>query len=414
MSPSSDVPDGFSPGGDPLRAGQAGGPLPEDLAGKIPLFAELQKLLSWSGGPVNWELARQVAIAAAGGADPALSQQESNAAAEALRLADLWLDPVTALPSGMTAAEAWTRVGWVEQTLSTWSILCDPVAARVVDALRSGLPEEAQQAALPVMGVMGQMGGLLFGAQVGQALGSLAGEIVSATEIGLPLGPVGHAALLPANVAAFGAGLELPQQEVQLYLALREVAHHRLYGHVPWLRAHVVAAVEAYAQGITVDAEAIGRAMTELDASDPEAVQSALGGGMFRPETTAEQQRALARLETALALVEGWVADVVGAAAVGRLPAADALGETLRRRRASGGPAEATFANLVGLELRPRRLREAAAVWQSLRELRGIAGRDAVWEHPDLLPGADDLADPGHWLADDDQPTADPGPPSSA
>ena len=96
--------------------------------------------------------------------------------------------------------------------------------------------------------------------------------------------------------------------------------------------------------------------------------------GMFEPETTPEQKAALARLETLLALVEGWVDAVVADAVGDRLPGADALRETLRRRRASGGPAEQTFATVVGLELRPRRLRAAAELWRLLGEQRGIDG----------------------------------------
>ncbi|MGC1285139.1 MAG: zinc-dependent metalloprotease, partial [Streptosporangiaceae bacterium] len=46
------------------------------------------------------------------------------------------------------------------------------------------------------------------------------------------------------------------------------------------------------------------------------------------------------------------------------------------------------------LELRPRRLREAAAIWRGLTDARGIEGRDAVWAHPDLLPTAEDFDDP--------------------
>jgi hypothetical protein len=76
------------------------------------------------------------------------------------------------------------------------------------------------------------------------------------------------------------------------------------------------------------------------------------------------------------------------------LPSAAALRETVRRRRATGGPAEHAFASLVGLELRPRRLREAATLWASLKAERGIDGRDAIWKHPDLLPTAEDLDDP--------------------
>jgi len=367
---------------------------PDDLTGKIPLFAELQKLLSWSGGPVNWDLARQVATSGLAGEHRSVTSEERAAVSEAVKLADLWLDGVTDLPSGVTTIESWTRVEWIEKTLAVWSTLCDPLASRVVGAMSASLPEEMRAQAGPMAGVMSQVGGLMFGAQVGQGLGGLAQEVVSATDIGLPLGPAGTAALLPENVAAFGEGLERPVEEVRLYLALREAAHQRLFGHVPWLRQRLLDTVEAYARGITVDAAALERAMGEIDPTNPESLQNALAGGLFEPQETPEQQVALRRLETLLALIEGWVDAVVYAAAGDRMPGAAALRETSRRRRAAGGPAEQTFSTLVGLELRPRRLREAAALWWAVTEQHGVSGRDGVWAHPDLLPDADDLDDP--------------------
>jgi putative hydrolase len=244
------------------------------------------------------------------------------------------------------------------------------------------------------MPMMRKMGGAFFGAQLGQALGALAREAVGAGDTGLPLLPAGRTALVPANVAAFGAGLGLPEDEVRLYLALREAAHARLIAGVPWLRSHLLGAVEEYARGITIDTDRIEEAVRQVDPSDPEALQEALSNGLFEPERTPGQQAALDRLETALALVEGWVDQVVDTAARGSLPHADALRETVRRRRAAGGPAEHIFASLVGLELRPRRLREAAAVWAALTRARGAAGRDALWAHPDLAPGDEAFADP--------------------
>ena len=77
-----------------------------------------------------------------------------------------------------------------------------------------------------------------------------------------------------------------------------------------------------------------------------------------------------------------------------RMPSAVQLRETMRRRRAAGGPAERTFATLVGMELRPRLLREAATLFAVVRAGRGVEERDALWAHPDLLPSPDDLADP--------------------
>ncbi|MFI1578458.1 zinc-dependent metalloprotease [Embleya sp. NPDC020630] len=358
-------------------------------------FQQLGKLLSYEGGPVNWDLARDIArqtVAQQG--DASIGAVERSGVEEAVRLAELWLDEATSLPSGVSTTAAWSRSEWIEATLPQWRALVEPLATRVVAAMGEMMPDEMQSMAGPLLGMMRGMGGAMFGAQVGQALGALAGEVVGSTDVGLPIGPAGKAALLPANLTAFGEGLSLPQEEVRLYLALREAAHQRLFVHVPWLRQHLFGAVEAYARGIKVDMSRLEEAAGRIDPSNPEALQEAFSQGLFEPEETPEQKTALSRLETALALVEGWVDAVVHSAAAPRLPSAGALRETLRRRRATGGPAEQTFATLVGLELRPRRLRDAARLWASLADARGVDGRDAVWQHPDLLPTAADLDDP--------------------
>ena len=418
---------GSSGAGGPSDPG-AGGPLggqgpfgamgdPQQFADALRQFADL---LSWQGGPVNWDLAKNVArhaIAAAG--DPSVLDAQRREVTEALRLADLWLDEVTSFPSGIRKIEAWSRSEWLEATFPVWAKLCDPIAAKGVEAmggmlnidpaqLGEDIPEEMRQALGAFGGGAGglgglaglsamlrQIGGAMIGSQTGTAVGELAREVVGSSDIGLPLGPEGVAALLPAGVAQFGQGLSIDAGEVRLFLALREAAHQRLFAHVPWLRAHLLGAVEQYASGITVDMARLQEAIPDVDITNPEALRDALAGeGLFRPEDTPTQKAALVRLETALALVEGWVATVVSAAARDRLTHADALAEAVRRRRATGGPAERTFATLVGLELRPRRLREAAAIWQGLTSARGADGRDALWSHPDLLPAADDLENP--------------------
>ena len=387
------VPD--NPFGFALPGGQQ--PDPFDPQQMQQMFAQLQQMFAAGGaaGPVNWDLARQVAasqLTAAG--DPPVPTRDQEQVAEALRLADLWLEPTTALPSGVNATAAWNRNEWIFHTLEVWKKLCDPVADRMVGAMNDLVPPEAQGTLGPMQTMMRALGGALFGGQLGQALGSLASEVLSAGDIGLPLGPVGTAALVPANIAEYGEGLEIAADQVRLYVALREAAHQRLFGHVPWLRGHVLGAVEAYAAGIRVDQDRIEEMVSRFNPADPESLQELQVDGVFASEDSPEQALALNRLETVLALVEGWVVHVVETAAGGRLPEAAKLAEAFRRRRAAGGPAEQTFAALVGLELRPRRLREAATLWAALTEHRGIDGRDALWEHPDLLPTGDDFADP--------------------
>jgi putative hydrolase len=349
-------------------------------AGGGDLLAQLQRLMSWSGGPVNWDLAEEVATAAIKEKDHPVTADETREILEAGRLADIWLDSVTTLPAAAGEPQAWSRTGWLAGTLPAWRQLVDPVAARVTEAMGAALQNGLSGEGLPpeIAGMMQGMGPNPFAGVMKQ---------------------VGRSALLPANVAAFADGLEVPLEEVRLYLSLREQAHQRLFAHVPWLTSHLFDAVDAYARGIDIDAAAIEQAVGSFDPTNPESVQEALSSGLFELEPTEAQQAALGRLETALALVEGWVDLVVDAAAAGTLPHAIQLRETVRRRRATGGPAEQTFATLVGLQLRPRRLREAAALWESVLAARGIEGRDALWAHPDLLPSAADLDDPTTWSA---------------
>ncbi len=388
-----------------------------------------------SDDPVNWKLAHDTArqeIAKQG--DPSVGESEKRAVNEAVELADVWLDTSMQFPATTAGAVAWSRSEWLEQTLPAWQRIVAPIAEKLQASMQSmmppdqlggtegfdassmpaipglpeGLPPEMAAMAGPLMGMAKALGSAMFGMQVGQGLSALAADVVSAGDVGVPLTTGGHAALLPRNIKEFGDGLELPEGELLIFVALREAAHQRLFAHVPWLRGRVEGAIEAYAAGIRVDTDRISEAMSGVDPANPDALAEAMSSGVFEQEDTEEQRAALVRLETLLALVEGWVDDVVDAAVAQRLGSYDRLRETLRRRRASGGPAEKTFATLVGLELRPRRLREAADLWQQLRVARGIEGRDALWDHPDLLPSGDDLDDIPNFLTTQTASELDP------
>ncbi|NLG55682.1 MAG: zinc-dependent metalloprotease, partial [Rhodococcus sp.] len=395
------------PEGDPFAgAFGAGGFDPSALGQMLSQFGQMLSGMGssmasgQSSGPVNYDVAKKLARQQIGTPRP-ITTAHTEAVTESVRLAELWLDPATTLPAGAHKVQAWTPNDWLDHTIDTWKRLCDPVAEKVAGMWAQGLPPEAQQMAGPMMGMMTQMGGLAFGSQLGQALGQLSKEVLTSTDIGLPLGPAGTAALLPEAIEAFSDGLEQPHREILVFLAAREAAYHRLYSHVPWLRQRLLATVEEYARGITMDFSAIEDLAQGLDPSalsDPSKLESILQQGAFDPQTTPEQKQALERLETLLALVEGWVEVVVTEAIGDRLPGLSALSETLRRRRAGGGPAEQTFSTLVGLELRPRKVREAATLWQRLTEDAGIDLRDGVWEHPDLLPASTDLDNPAGFI----------------
>ena len=416
----SDLPFGFSSGDDPERNKGDGNPNPGGAnpfgfggAGFNPadlgqLFSQLgamfagagSAMASGKGGAVNYDLARKLASSSIGFSAP-VSESTAKAVTDAVHLADTWLDGATALPAGATRAAAWSPQDWVDNTLETWKRLCDPMAEQISTVWTSALPEEAKAMAGPLMALMTQMGSMAFGSQLGQALGRLSKEVLTSTDIGLPLGPKGVAALMPTAIEEISEGLEQPRSEILTFLAAREAAHHRLFTGVPWLSSQLLGAVEAYARGMKIDMSGIEQMAAGLDPSamtDPSKMEELLSQGMFEPKATPEQTAALERLETLLALVEGWVQTVVTAALGDRIPGTVALSEMLRRRRATGGPAEQTFATLVGLELRPRKMREAAVLWERLTEAAGMDARDAVWAHPDLLPTTEDLDEPAGFI----------------
>jgi len=405
--------------------GQGGDPLVEILKsmGVDPkdsgLLAMLQGQIAQMFAPQTTQsrmaMATEVARKTVAGtdADPTVTAAQQREVTEAVQVAQLWVDPVTTLDAPTGSGLAWSRAEWVEATMPKWHSLVEPVSTGVTNAVTEALKGQmgklgVEGLAESVPGVAGldlgalldqmrpaleQLAGSMFSAQLGHGVGALAGDLLSGTEVGLPLLGTEDIALLPTNIAAFTEGLGVEESEVRLYLAVREAARARLFAEVPWLGPQLEAAVRDYARNITIDTDAIEEQVRSIDIQNPAAIQEALQNKLFSPTPTAAQQAALGRLETSLALVEGWVDLVTEQATTAHLPHAQALGEAVRRRRA-GGPASKTFSGLVGLELRPRRLKDAKNLWAALENAGGREFRDAPWAHPDIAPTGADLDDP--------------------
>lgn len=382
-----------------------------------------------SGGSAkSWETVRDLArkVVQTKGQDPTPTHASRRQLGDAARIVEGWLDRHVDLPATNGRIQAWSRAEWVENTMPTWRRLIDPVASALADAM--GSLADSQGDADPQNPIAGleamirpmlrQTGSTVFHAQAAEAIGNLASSVVSATESTLPLdGEHCHTvALLPTNVEEFADGLEQDANDIWLILTLRESARQRLFAAAPWLSERLLSLVERYAHGITIDTSGLEEAMGEFesmtDLSQLQEMSEKLQGNLFAPRRTPEQDRVLAELETLLALIDGWVDDVTADVTGQWMPSAAPIVESLRRRRASSGPTEATFQALVGLELRPRRVRDAENLWAALREDGGAQRREAAWGHPDLLPGPHDLDDPLGFVrpdveGSDDTPSVD-------
>jgi putative hydrolase len=381
--------------------------LPNDPALLKQLMDQLQNALSSSDDGINWGLAEEQAQASAASDSKPTTAAEVESIEQAFAVADLWLSESTVISELTVTPKLISRVEWIKATMPVWIQLAEPVATSISNSLTSVLREQAPEEMFDMIEgaskIMRNVGGTLFAIQLGQVVGQLAAEVVSGGDIGIPLlGTIGgaeqQAAILPQNIAAFGEGLDIDDEQVRLYLSVRELAHARLFRHAKWLRLQLMTSITEFAQDIHIDTSRLEELTVDFDPSNPEELRNAMASGALIPPKSPVQLAALARLETMLALIEGWV-DVVTAEATRRLPKSTAIAETVRRRRAAGGPAESAFSTLVGLELRPRRLREAAALWQRLTDEVGTERRDALWSHPDLVPTTDDIDSPDALIA---------------
>ncbi|MCL1839225.1 MAG: zinc-dependent metalloprotease, partial [Propionibacteriaceae bacterium] len=319
-------------------------------------------------------------------------------------LADMWLDEEISFQALTSAPAAYDRQLWLEQTFPAWKSLLRPVATALVMAQQNMVPVLEQDAASQMWTPMIKMASnAMLGTQLGNSLGQLTSIVLSGSDSGLPLVPQPQVILLPENIAEFEAGLDQSSSDILLFLTLRETARQRLFAAAGWLGPGLLALIAHYADDITIDADVLQaeleERMRETDWSfnqgeRPEKIFGAPLKSIFAPSRTPAQDEILERLETLLALIEGWVDDVMSQITKNRMPAAAALSEMMHRRSATGGPVQIALKTMVGIELRPRHTRDARNLWGAIRAKQGTEARDACWRHPDLLPTVTDLRDP--------------------
>jgi putative hydrolase len=340
---------------------------------------------------------------------------------EAFAIAELWLNEATFFSqSTATGNPAMARTDWVDTTLNGWHVSVEPLAtglaAAISELLNNANGEAGQSEAESAMQIpVGMIAtllrsfiGSLIATQLGQAIGGLAGSVTGTHDVGLPLVEPVYPSLVPQNIDEWGQDLNIPMDEVRIFHALRESAVARLFAHNPWLISYIRTAISDYGKGIRIDIDAIQRQAQEVfdnasqegkefDPTNPESFNIALNEGIFTPEETPAQRAALTKLETVLALIDGWSEEVVSLAAGDRLPNLVALQETLRRRRATSAPAQQLFATMFGLQVSPKLAREATTFWKAVREVKDLEGRDRIWSG--ILPTSEDLLTPQNYLA---------------
>ena len=402
------------------------GGLPFDAMGDVPLFRELQRVLSSSQGKaVNWELARQVAVAGAdsGVADPKPVEEDQRAFEEAVRIAEMQVTQLTGLegPATMAEVEVARRARWVESTIEDLTDLIEPAAARVAQGFSKMGPEslmggEMIEDALaqspagdatggegaeanPFAAMMGQVAPLLQAMQIGNVLGSLGKVVHARYDVAVPRADNDRLLFVPINITAFQRDWSLPELELRQWVALREVVARFAFAE-DWVRPRLLEIVTDFMSTLEVDVSDVQRRLEQLDPSDPQGVQQAFEDepDLFSPVLDDEQRIKLARIQSFMASAHGYIEHVTHAIGSRLLGSYPQITEAMRRYR-EGETGDPVFERLLGIEMPRQTLADGRAFCDRVAEETSETTLAGMWASADSLPSMPELTEPLLWMA---------------
>ncbi|HTG47361.1 MAG TPA: zinc-dependent metalloprotease [Actinomycetota bacterium] len=376
-----------------------------DALRDAPLFRELQRVMASSSGPVNWELAKQVAIATAveAGADPDPTDADREGLVQAVRVAELHVAGFTGLepPGDVIDVQAVRRAGWVLANVEGLRGLLEPAAARMGEALGRAMRDQLPEEAGAMGGLLTQLGPLLQGTQVGQVLGFLAQRVLGQYDVAVPRADGGALLFVVPNLAAFERDWSLDPTEFRTLVALHEVTHRFEFAR-DWARPRFVELVDDFLSTLTIDVDRIQERLATIDPADPESFQRALAGedddGMFGAVLDDEQRLKLGRIQAFMAAAEGYADHVMHAVGATLLSTFAQIDEAMRRHR-EDERADPVFERLLGVDMKREQYATGRAFCDAVVELTNESALARMWDGPDALPSLPELDEPRLWLA---------------
>ena len=395
-------PEFFGPGG-PF----AGGPFGD-------LMRDLARLLA-SPGPVNWEIARQMATWAATEGQP---EQNVDPVArvrleELIRVAELHVAEATGLAvssSGVLSVRAVSPSEWALRTLEAWKPRLEALATRMNSAITPGAAEDLPTAegdpmAQLLSNLPQVLGPFLFGLQAGSMVGQLATRAMGQYDLPIPRPPSDELLMVPNAIDAFASDWSLPADDARLWICLRETVNHAALSR-PHVRARLDELIDAYVAAFDPNPAMLEERLGEIDPTNMTAMQELLGD----PETLLgemendQQRQVKSQLCSLLSVVTGYVDHVMDSVGRRLIGSYGPLTEALRRRRLEESSGTRILAKLFGISLDESSYEQGRAFVRGVVERAGEEALGRLWASARDLPTPAELAAPGLWLARIDLP----------
>jgi putative hydrolase len=368
--------------------------------GDIPLFREIQRLLSSSSGPINDEIARQVAAAmtAHAGPDATPDPGTNRSLSESVHRAQGLLSGYTrvALPESLQAT-AVSRHWWVTSTLVAWRWLLERLANRFSTEM-GGIGGEGEEGN-PLQAVMGQIAPLLMGIQVGTLVGNLAPKVLSRYDLPIPRDDDAGLFVVEPNVRALASDYAVRPDDVVAWIAIHDVAVALVERTSEWVSRYFRSLMMELVDSLEVDRDALERRLMELQTQSMESLQEGMGAEGALPIVSSPRHTAArSRLQAFVALLGGYAHHSSRQVAPEIVSDAARIDEVMARRAASPNDSEILLSTILGLSF-DRSLESAGATFcAAVTSLRGVQALNRVWEAPDNLPDLTEIKDPFVWI----------------
>ncbi|MHB8669335.1 MAG: zinc-dependent metalloprotease [Acidimicrobiales bacterium] len=382
------------------------GPTPEGFGG---ILGDLMRALGQLGqqGPLSWDVARQLAVSVAtdGEAEANVDPIERMKLEELGRIAELHVSDATGLTTSHTGhlvrITPVTRSEWATRSLDAHRPALERLARAMGDpggAVAEGTTGDPLSSALANISQL--MGPMMLGATAGSMVGHRARQALGQHDLPLPWPPSDEVLVVSANVARLARDWSLPEDDVALWVCLRELTHHAVLGR-PHVRDRMDSLLGTYVDGFRFDAAAFGGDIEGLDLSDPQAIQSLLGDPKLLTQSlsTPQQEEPRARLAALGAAVTGYVDHVLDATATRLVGSSARITEAWRRVQATPSEADRLVAHLLGLEVGPGPAERGAAFVDGVIQRAGEDGLRRLWLSELELPTPAEVDAPGLWLA---------------
>ncbi len=389
-----------------------GGPLGD-------LMRNLARLFT-TQGPLNWEIARQMAQWTATGGEPEPNPDPSSRVRleELIRVAELHVTEATGLSvsaSGLLTVRAVSPSEWALRTLDAWRPLLEKLASKMsaslpdpgeddsetgAEAGGAGLGGESDPMAKLFANLPQMLGPFLFGLQSGSMVGQLASRAMGQYELPMPRPSGDELLMVTSTIDRFASDWSLEPDEVRLWICLREATNHAVLGR-PHVRERLDGLIAQYVDAFDPSPDAIETRLSGIDPTDMAGLQQAFGDpeSLLGELQNDAQRQIQVPLQSLLAAVAGYVDHVMDNVGRRLIASYGPLTEALRRRRLEESAGTRVLGQLFGVALDGTRYEQGQAFVRGIVERAGEAGLLRLWKSGRELPTPPELTAPGLWLA---------------